>query len=169
MCTNVCVVYGPATCTIYVAPNEVWNYNGSGTGGYTCAPNSAFPNSVADDIFNENLDRLIGSIADERVRRGIYAYPFSGITGSDEVGDAATVIIGDSTTTADRMREIKTSINELRNYITYNTRTGTDRLSWGAINQARYYIDVLRSECINDGYCSGYWVCSCHIDCSCNY
>lgn len=164
-CSTQCYVN---VCSSYVAPNEVWNYNGSGfsvTPG--CASNVSFPVSSGYTVYDENMDRLAGSINDERIRRGISAYSFDNITGSNE--GTGTIIYGLNSSNQERMLEIKNSINGISSgYVTYSIIDGTP-LTWAQISEAKNKINALRATCICHSDCGGHLVCGCYGDCGCNY
>lgn len=168
-CYNMCTAN---YCTYNAPPNEVWNYNGSGTSVTPgCSSNSTFPDSAGDPIYDENMDRLAGSINDERARRAAKGYPhltpfvFDNIDGSEET--TGTVIYG-SNATQERMKDIKTAINQIAaGYVTYSTTDGT-LVPWSSVREARDKINALRAACLCNSDCGPNTICACHVDCTCN-
>jgi len=149
------------TCSAYVPPNEVWNYNGGGFAVTPTASSAIFPTGAGSKCHDENIDRLAGSINDERARRGIGSFSFTDVSGSDEGGGTHP-----SSATMD---QIKLSINQIYSgYVTYYTRSGIP-ISASKLIEARTKIDSLRSNCLCNTDCGGNTWCDCHNDCGCNY
>ena len=169
-CLNMC--YND-TCASYVAPNEVWDYDGSGVGVTPgCSSNVNFPTAAGQNIYDENLDRLAGSINDERARRVaqfplLIPFVFDNILGSQETGGTGgTVIYGDNAS-HEQMKDIKTAINQISSgYVTYSTDDG-DPVPYASVNEAKNKINTLRANCLCDTDCGLNLICPCHEDCTC--
>lgn len=165
-CASQCYVN---VCSTYVAPNSVWNYDGSGwLVSPGCASNVAFPTGIGDTIYDENIERLAGSINHERGRRGIADFPFDfPLTGSGE-STPGDLIYGNNAT-QEMFKDIKTAINQIASgYVTYTVVDGSP-VPWASIRQARNRIDTLRASCICNSDCGGHLVCACYNDCGCYY
>jgi len=167
MCSN-------DVCGIYRAPNEVWNYDGSGTAeSPVCPTNVYFPTAAGQKIHDENFDRLQGSINDERARRvhiqtTLTPFVFDNITGSEETGGVGGTIIYGNNDTEEQMKDIKTAINEISSgYVTYATNDGTV-VTFSSINEAKNKINSLRASCLCDSHCAPNTICACHVNCTCN-
>ena len=169
-CTNQCYNYG---CSLYAAPNEVWDYNGSGTAVTPgCSSFATFPTGAGHDINDENMDRLAGSINDERERRRVKGYPlltpfvFDNITGEDE--GTGTIVYGANAGYQEQMRDIKTAINQISaGYVTYSANDG-QLVPYTSVNEAKNKINALRAACLCNSDCGANSICACYGDCTCN-
>lgn len=164
-CTSQC---STNVCNLYIAPNEVWNYDGSGFDVVAgCASNATNPTSAGATIYNENMDRLAGAIQDEQIRRGVPVSSFDNITGNEE--GTGTLIYGVNAGVEERMRAIKAAINTISSgYVTYTISDGNP-ITFAQFQEARSKINSLRASCICNSDCGGHVVCACFGNCGCNY
>jgi hypothetical protein len=152
-----------ATCI----SNECVSYEAPiGAGTYTQFP--AGPNSSV--IYDQTINSLTSSINTERARRGLAAYTFRTIAGSDpEDGvlpsDAQGIIYGQDAPDPGSIQQMKDAINQIRvNSVTFLISDGP--ITYSQINNIKTVIDGLRNECICNTDCGANIYCTCDTYCS---
>ena len=174
-CINMCCSFG---CAVYEGPDpNGWDYNGSGQGVTAgCNSNVNFPNSVGDTVYDENLDRLAGSINEERARRvGLYPtltpYVFQDIDGTEEnlpeeTPPNGTLINKNNVgNVQERFREITDSINQMSGGAVVIDYSGN--VKYATVRDAKDTLTALRAQCVCDFQCGANTNCPCHQNCTC--
>lgn len=163
------------TCSTYSFENPInWNYNGSGLSAIPgCAANVNFPTSSNSTIHDENIERLRGSINDERSRRGLGIWSWNpptmlGSGSPDNANPASGSVVTNGIIYTTVFYDLRNAINNIRDVVNIKYDSGK-QIKYFDIYLLKYWIERLRGDCICNGDCGLNSVCSCHTYCGCNY